>query len=229
MRSPGALETPGRFPSPGARTRAFTQRVHRAAFRVASRAVSDSVTTDWLLEFRNGVVAEVERRRAAGEFLRLLQDNRPNHPLLSEMSVFSEASHGESLTAVDSRNLIIREVETRRAAVVVSNRKLLTATDKARLGLPDKALSKLVHEMQRQLQPKPPEPPSEADPDQNPMWGESAAAPHHDCVASRTFVRRTDHDGIFVVQDRLTAIVAIPVLRVAVFAALVWERIIASN
>ena len=187
------------------------------------------MSDDPLSAFRDGVVLEFRTRRESRDFLRLLEEHQPSHSFLQGASLFSEALDAESLLNVDSRNLIIRDVEKRQAAAVVSNRDLLTATEEGRLHLPGQQASGLMVQMQKQLQPRPPAPPWVADPDRNPMWHESASMPFHGCVASRTFVRGTAEGSLYAVQDRLTAIVGIPGLRVAVFAALVWERITATN
>ena len=188
----------------------------------------DLVETDFLLEFRHGMVAELDRRKGRGEFLKVLRENQPGHPHLRGNTSISEANHGEPLIRDDWPMAIIQNIEKRRAAIVVSNRDLLTRTAEQQTRLPRERVSMLIRDIRRQLGPDPPAPPPLADPAQNPMWYESATAPHHDCVACRTFMALTNGKERHILQDRLTAIVAIPGLRTAVFAALVWERITAS-
>ena len=79
------------------------------------------------------------------------------------------------------------------------------------------------------MAPQPPSPPPEADPDRNPMWHEWTTNKHHETLASRTFVRNKHGGDRSVLQDRLTVTVAIPELRLVVFAALIWERISATD
>ena len=179
--------------------------------------------------FQNGVVLAIGTRRENGDLLRCLQQNQPDHPYLHGAPLFSEASNAESLLNVDPRNLLIPSVEERRAAVATSNSDLLRATPESRAVLPHQQVATLIDQMQDQLRTPPAPAPWIADPKRNAMWGESGYTPYHDCVATRTFVRKTGEGRLYVVQDRLTATVTLPDLRLVVFSALVWQRITATN
>ena len=182
------------------------------------------MTTDPLTSFYTSLVEQVETRKDKGEFLRLLQEYGPG-PLYR---LSSEASGGESLFSFDSRNLVITNVEERRAEITVSNRALLGVERPQGPEFANERIGTLMAELRKQIAPQPPPPSPEASPDRNPIRDEWTTIKHYETLASRTFVRHNG-GGRSVLQDRLTVTVAIPDLRLAVFAALIWERISATN
>lgn len=183
------------------------------------------MTTDPLTGFYLSVLEQIEKRKDQGDFLRLLQDHEPG--LGYRLS--SEAPGLESLFSFGSRNPVIAHVEERRAAVVVSNRDLLGVERLQRPRFGNQCVESLMVQLREQLVPQPPPPSPETDLDHNPMWDESTTNKHHETLASRTFVRNNGGRHRSLLQDRLTATVAIPDLRLVVFAALVWERITATD
>lgn len=183
------------------------------------------MTTDPLTGFYTSVVEQVEARKDRGEFLRLLQEHEPGPPY----RLSSEASGLESFLSVGSRNPVITNVEKGRAAAVVSNRDLLGAEQPDRPRLASECVDTLMAQLREQMAPQAPPPLPEADPDRNPMWDEWTTTKHYETLASRTFVRNNDIGGRSLLQDRITVTVAIPELRLVVFAALIWERISATD
>ena len=172
------------------------------------------MTTDPLSECYAAIVEQVRKRKESGEFLRLLRECEPGPPY----RLSSEGSSMEPLLAADSR-----DVEKRRAAVIVSDSDLLGVEHPPRPGWANEWVRPLMAELREQMTPQPPPPSAAADPDRNPMWHEWTTNKHHEALGSRTFVRN-DGGSRSLLQDRLTATVAIPELRLVVFAALIWER-----
>ena len=183
------------------------------------------MTTDPLTSFYKSFVEQVETRRDKGEFLRLLQEHGPG----PRYRLSSEASGWESLISFNSRNLVITNVDKRQAAAVVSSHDLLGVEEPQGPQFASACVGTLMAQLREQMAPRPPPPSSAADPDRNPMWGEWTTTKHHETVASRTVVRSNDNGGRSLLQDRITVTVAIPELRLVVFAALIWERISASD
>lgn len=181
------------------------------------------MTTDPLTDFHRSVVEQVKTRKDGGEFLRLLQEHGPG----PRYRLSSEASGWESLFSLESRNPVITNVEKRRAAAVVSNHDLLGVEQGQEPQFACACVETLMTQLAEQMAPQPPPPSPEADPDRNPMWDEWTTTKHYETLASRTFVR--NNDGRSLLQDRITVTVAIPELRLVVFAALIWERISATD
>ena len=183
------------------------------------------MTNDPLTSFQMAVVEQVRRRNKNGEFLRLLQEHVPGpHYRLS-----SEASGLEPLSSFRSPNPVIANIDKRRAAAVVSDPDLLGVDEPEGTRWANAWVETLMDELREQMAPQPPPPSPEADPDRNPMWHEWMTTKHHETLASRTFVRDDGGGDLSVLQDRLTVTVAIPELRLVVFAALIWERITATD
>lgn len=183
------------------------------------------MATDPLTSFQVSFVEQVQRRKDTGEFLRLLQERDPGppHRLLSEVSGL------ESLLSFGLQNPVITNVEKRRAATVVNDLDLLGVEEPEQPLWTNGRVETLIGQLREQMAPQPPPPPPEADPDRNPMWQEWTTNKHYETLASRTFVRNEHGGDHSVLQDRLTVTVAIPELRLVVFAALIWERITATD
>lgn len=183
------------------------------------------MTTDPLTRFHVSFVEQVQRRKDTGEFLRLLQEREPGSPY----GLLSEASGLESLLSFGLQNPVITKVETRRAATIVDALDLLDVEEPEQPLWTKGCVETLLGQIREQMAPQPPPPSPEADPDRNPMWQEWTTNKHYGTLASRTFVRDEHGGNHSVLQDRLTVTVAIPDLRLVVFAALIWERITASK
>ena len=183
------------------------------------------MTTDPLTSFYTSFVEQVEARKDKGEFLRLLQEHGPG----PRYRLASEAPSWESLFSFKSRNPVITNVEKRRAAAVVSDHDLLGVEQPRWPQFASACVETLMAQLGEQMVPQPPPPSPEADPDRNPMWDEWTTTKHYETLASRTFVRTNDSGGRSLLQDRITVTVAIPELRLVVFAALIWERISATD
>lgn len=182
------------------------------------------MTTDPLTDFYTSLVEQVQTRREKGEFLRLLRECEPGPPY----RLSSEASSLESLFSFGLRNPVITNVQKRRAAVV-SNLDLLGVDQPEQPHWANECVGSLMAQLRDQMAPQPPPPSLDADPERNPMWHEWTTNKHHETLASRTFVRNKHGSDRSVLQDRLTVTVAIPELRLVVFAALIWERISATD
>ena len=183
------------------------------------------MTTDPLTSFYASFVEQVETRKDKGAFLRLLQEHGPG----PRYRLSSEASGWGSLASFDSRSLVISNVEKRRAAVVVSDHDLLGVEQPQEPEFARACVGSLMAQLGEQMAPQPPPPSLAADPDRNPMWHEWTTTKHYETLASRTFVRNHGGGGRSLLQDRITVTVAIPDLRLVVFAALIWERISATD
>ena len=183
------------------------------------------MTTDPLTDFCTSLVERVQTRREKGEFLRLLQEHEPD----SRYCLSSEASSLESLLSFGLSNPVITRVEKRRAAVVVSDRDLLGVEQPQQPLFASACVETLTADLREQMAPQPPPPSRDADPERNPMWHEWTTHKHHETLASRTFVRSNGGGDSSLLQDRITVTVTIPELRLVVFAALIWERISATD